>query len=155
MNKIETAEVFDQLRSTTRSLDHRIASLIQNAEEEAVPALASIAQQVSHLSYLLTLPISAMPRNDARYDQRSILQLAVDGAEYECGVLDISCGGALIDCDVDLSVGAHVTLVHPEVGNLPAHVAGISSEGLHVSFDELESSQSTALARIITDAYLA
>jgi hypothetical protein len=91
------------------------------------------------------------PRMASRWRRRSGCVLIVGERPLAAELRDISGSGARLDTLTPPDLGSIVILQHPEAGSIRAHVAGITSRGVQLSFDGDERSVAFALAAIVTD----
>ncbi|HEY6916658.1 MAG TPA: hypothetical protein VI381_03360, partial [Allosphingosinicella sp.] len=71
--------------------------------------------------------------------------LILAGGTHSAALLQISGQDALLETSAPLSLGAEVTLVHPEAGRIAACVDALTSQGVRIRFSLSSASVAFAL----------
>lgn len=90
-------------------------------------------------------------RTGPRYESGRRCALRIDGAEHPGTLRNVSAAGAFVETARPVAVGDILTLLHPEAGQIAAHVTRVAADGAALAFTVGEHAVTFALAAICAD----
>lgn len=132
--------------------ERRLLGLIATMrDEEGVSVLATVLDDLARARMLIECPSGRDNRGSSRVHERiATLMVLEDGRAVDVAILDISSGGALVECDVIVATAAPVRLIFPGLDDeLAAHVRSRDGSRLHLEFDKLQPKRRLALVKRI------
>lgn len=137
-----------KLRKVERTLEH-IALDVPSGE-----VVSAISDAIKCIGRARTIAIAPGPddlRQTVRLRQVISTTYLHDGASHDCGIYDLSAGGARIEVDEMLETGIEIALAVPPDLSLAAVVVRSSGREAHLSFRVMSAEQHRRLNVVTED----
>ncbi len=131
-------------------VESRLNAVVQRVGDDAVVKdLATVLRDLAAIRMLVEVPRPGDNRGNARVHERAMVYLTLqDGRRIEAALEDLSVGGALVCCDIDLADGGRCSVETPGLSQPVAAVVRAGQGGYaHLVFENLDPAEKTALGR--------
>lgn len=133
-----------------RQAENRLARLASKmGDDAAVEELGKILRDVAAVRMLVELPAPGDTRANARIHERAVICVnRASGSRIEAVLLDLSAGGALICCELQLEKGERCSLEGPGLEQPVTAVVRAEHQGLtHLAFEGMTPAARMAMTK--------
>lgn len=140
--------------ATLRWVEHEVLRVGTITTDETVKGrLGIIAARIGEVRFAMDMAKVGDKRAALRSAAISSSFLWAGEDRHECAIRDLSKGGALVQCDVELLHGSSSVLVVPGVGCISATVIASSTRGIQLAFEPLNPETEIAFIQAMESWY--